>query len=85
MTGEISHKISMGPATASAAGIDSSKTSAVEMAITGAVHIDRKEAARPVRPLRSVALDGSHSRRRLRVISIRPAARAIASRLNIAS
>ena len=75
----------MGPATASAAGLDSARVIAAAAAMTGAIHMVRHEPARSVRLLRSESPDGFHSSSRLCVISIRQAVRTIASRLKNAS
>jgi hypothetical protein len=75
----------MGPATASATGLESAREITAATAITGAIHIDRQEATRSARRLRSGSPDGLHSRSRLCVISIRQTVRTTASRLKNAS
>ena len=82
MAGEANHSRRIGAAAASAAGLHATSQSAAAMAVTGAIHIARPEETLVRSGARSTAF---HSSSRVRVKSIRPVVRTIASRLKNAS
>src|SRR3972149_5203407 len=79
IAGEANQRPSIGPDTAKTAGPEIMRKITAAVAITGAIHIVRQEAARPVLLLRPVSFDGFHSSSRLRVVRVRHIVRTLAS------